>query len=62
MSESKASSFITCNKRVNKPSIHVQVCINKCEHKETCPDYLAYSQISIFPDVGTKLPKEKKTA
>jgi len=62
MSEEKVGNFITCNKRVNKPSIHVQICKNKCEFRDECPDFLMYSQISVFPDVNKELEEEKKTA
>ena len=62
MNEVNVSSFITCNKRINKPSIHVKVCMNKCEFKDECPDFLAYSQISFFPDVSKELTGKEKTA
>ena len=61
MNQGKISPFITCNKRINRPSIHIKVCINKCEYKDECPDFQKYCQLVIVPE-ASKTSEEEKTA
>jgi hypothetical protein len=36
--------YIVCERRGSHPRIHVKICEHRCEHVETCLNYLNYKK------------------
>lgn len=53
----KKESFITCSRTKSKHRISVVIC-ETCKWMKNCPDYRAYRQPSLFPEV---LKRQKMT-
>jgi hypothetical protein len=38
------SHYIVCQKKRNNPRMDIRICQEKCDLKEECPEYIAYTK------------------
>ena len=45
--EAGMEQYLICDRRGNRPRIHVKICEHRCQHTDHCPAYKAYRKTQV---------------